>query len=116
MLAPCDGIIESVKVYRGRQLVNVGDSVYSGQTLVAGEMLINNEWQKTYVLAQAVIVTNTTFTFTSQSANAHEHALSFAKESLGDYQIVEHFITVDFDNQRYIYTVNMQYKMRVCLL
>lgn len=109
MVSDVDGVVESVKVYRGTALVEKGDTVVEGQLLVDGYSLVNEEKIPTFVLATVCIRREFTYEYTSNFADQDERAVIMAKIAFGDeddgYAVKKQKI-----DDTYIYVVSLYYK------
>ncbi len=77
-----DGVIETLKVYRGTPLVKVGDGVHSGDVLVDGFYLVGEERVEENVIASATVLTKRVYDYLSESDNEEDVALLFAEQAL----------------------------------
>ena len=111
LISTADGVLEDCKVYRGRQLIGIGEKVRKGDAVVLGEMQINDGWQKTYVVAKATVLAESYFTFISEKENG-DYALALAKESI-DYETVDCEVKCENVDGKYLYTVRLTYRVVV---
>ena len=112
------GTVRAIKVYRGRALVGVGDSVEVGELLVDGQVEIKDQIVSVGVLAYVEIVVKDTVVYTSKNANEQELATLFALEKFSQEEILNTLVDVKevIDNQEifYQYTVNVEYLRITC--
>ncbi len=104
-----NGVIKSIKVYRGTAVKNVGDSVTEGELLVDGYSIIKEQVVETHVLAEVKIETYKTAIYTSSLSGEEDKAIIFAKEQYSSYQFDRESVTAKENNGEYIYTVNLFY-------
>ena len=86
--ASVSGVVEAIKVYRGTAVVEVGDFVEAGTPLVVGTVEIKEQSVYTGVLATVSLKTVHTYTYRSEKDGEEMLATIFARESLGDKEIL----------------------------
>lgn len=102
-----DGIIEKIKVYRGRALFAEGDEVKKGDVLVDGVITDGETTLNVNVVASATLVTRTDFIYRSKSDDEEERAVVFALASLEYDENLEEIVTKSFDGTAYVYKVRV---------
>ena len=102
-----DGIIESVKVYRGTAVLGVGDSVKKGDLIVDGYSVIKEEQVRVNVLATVSITTEHVTTMTFAEKGKESHALILAREATGSEEILAESVTCIKKGDNYEYTVRL---------
>jgi len=111
------GKVESIKVYRGRALVSVGDTVSVGDVLVDGQVEFKEQIIPMNVLACVTIRAEEKFAYRFEDENSENLAVLYATESLGDKEpasISVEKIKIDLDGKTvYEYSVAVQY---ICVL
>jgi len=111
------GKVESIKVYRGRALVGVGDMVSVGDLLVDGQVEFKEQIVSVNVLACVTIRTEEKFTYRFEDENSESLAVLYATESLGDKEPTSVSVEktkIDSDGKTvYEYSVTVQY---LCVL
>ncbi len=110
LVSDIDGVVESVKVYRGTSLVSVGDSVKNGQLLVDGFMTIKEQTLKINVLASLSLIGEKTYVYKSNNDKEQHIAVSFAEELYSSLQIVKTEVVTEQDGDNFIYTVSIKYR------
>lgn len=106
--APCDGVVETIKVYRGTALFCVGDSVKKGDVLIDGYNEIKDNKIETYVLGIITLICEYECVFEGEE-NQTEQAVIFAKESLGDAEIIDECSTFSEG----IHFVKLKYRVKI---
>ena len=107
LTAPEDGIIESVKAYRGTAIVCVGEKVKAGSVLIDGYNIIKDTKVETFVLGVVTILCEKTFTFYGKEGE-EESVILLAKEMV-DYDIIDE--SCEFLSG--IYTVRLTCRIKV---
>ncbi len=110
MKADRDGVIDSIKVYRGTAVVKVGDSVKAGDLLVAGYAEIKEQIVDTGVIAYITLIESRQFVYTLTRDKQGEYALMLAEQELSGKEIVGSSVGVINNGKQYEYTVNIDYK------
>lgn len=103
--ASVSGVVESVKVYRGTSVVSVGDFVNAGDTLVVGTVEIKEQSVYTGVLATVSLRTDYVYTYRSEKDEEQLLATIFARESLGDREILSETVEKTQTDGGYEYKV-----------
>jgi hypothetical protein len=111
LVAPTQGVIENIKVYRGTAEVKKGDQVEKGQLLVGGYALIKEQTVKINVLAYISMQVDEAFEFISPNDNDIENAKLFAMASLGDKEIINLTVEKTKREKQYVYTVTAYYRV-----
>lgn len=111
ILSDVDGVIESLKVYRGTAVVSVGDSVRAGDLLVDGYVIIKDVQVKTNVLACISLSCFYEYVYVSERNDCEEKAILLAEQQLGDKTITQNTVIKNpiSDNQ-FEYIVKLTYK------
>ena len=105
-----DGIIESVKVYRGTAVCAVGQSVKENDLLVDGYSIIKGERVETNVIAVVSIIAQKTFNFTFDGEDFSNQALIVAEEKLNGATVLEKIVTKERIGKEFLYTVTLKYR------
>ena len=105
-----EGVVESVKVYRGTATVEVGKEVKVGELLVDGYATIKEQTVKINVLASVTLVCSEQFVYRSKDKGEEEKATLLAEALYFDKQPIDYSVTVKEENGEYIYTVSVRYK------
>lgn len=115
MISNVDGVVDSVKVYRGTAQVEVGQTVKKGDLLVDGVALIKEQTVKINVLASITIICQAEFNYLFDDEKSSSKAVMFAEQELCDKQITDSEITVSELDGRYNYKVKLSYKHVLCV-
>jgi len=107
LLAPEDGVIETLKVYRGTAMLNEGDTVKAGDVLVVGNMTVKDHIVDVNVIATAGILAKREFVFVSALDGEEEKAIAFAEAEYSDYEIRSSGIEKTLSGEEYIYKVTL---------
>lgn len=83
----CDGVIESVKVYRGTAVVTVGQKVSAGDTLIEGYATVNETIVPLDVIASVSVITEKKFFYESDREDLADAFCVFAVEESGEESI-----------------------------
>ncbi len=110
LYSTADGVVESIRVYRGEAVVNVGDVVKTGDLLVSGSKLVGETETVTYVLASVTLKRQFDFYYQSESETDETRAFLLAKESLGEYEIADKEIIKTKENGVFNYFVKIYYR------
>ncbi|MBQ3219593.1 MAG: sporulation protein YqfD [Clostridia bacterium] len=102
-----DGVVESVKVYRGTALVVKGDVVKKGDLLVGGYAVIKEQTIKMNVLATVSVIMEKEFIYLSDKDNEEDKARLFAEEEI-DKEIVSGKTIKSFENNKYVYKTTLK--------
>lgn len=102
-----DGVVETVKAYRGTAVVKAGDIVRAGDLLVDGIVTIGDNVIKTNVIASVTIIVSDTVVYKSEKDGEDDYALVYARENT-DKDCFEEFLEKTFDGKEYIYTVTLK--------
>lgn len=115
MISDVNGIIDSIKVYRGTAQVAVGQAVKKGDLLVDGVALIKEQTVKINVLASVTIVCQKEFNYLFDDDVSAEKALMFAEQELIDKQITDAKVDLTEVDGRYNYKVLLSYNHVLCV-
>lgn len=101
-----DGVVESIKAYRGTAVVGVGDTVKKGQLLVDGYAIVKEETVRINVLATVTLRVSETVCYKSNSDTDKDTAIAFTEELLGekDYRSITAERKKDGDGYLYVVT------------
>lgn len=105
-----DGEIESIKVYRGKKLVNVGDKVKKGDLLASGEVEINQQILKINVLCSVTILVTEEYEYLSSSDNDEKKAELIALLGMEGIEVLNSEVTKSQVDDGYLYRVTMKYR------
>ena len=108
--APTDCVVEQLKVYRGTAMVNVGDSVKSGDLLVDGFYQTEEQRIKINVLAVATLKCQKQFQFKGTKTGLNEQVCALAIENLGDKNVLETVVNEERLGNEFVYTVTVYYR------
>ncbi len=111
IVAPVNGVIESIKVYRGTAVKSVGDTVIIGETVVDGVMNVKEETVKTYAIASITFRAEYIYEYSSKNDGEEEIAEIFALESLGEREVVSSQVTKTVKGKENIYRVCVSYRV-----
>jgi len=103
-----DGVVESLKVYRGTPLVKVGDKVENGALLVDGYMVIKEKTVKINVLASVSVINEQKFIYIDELDNAEDKAILLAEAHFSDSQIVSLSVEKYAKDKEFIYEVSVK--------
>lgn len=109
LVSTCDGVIESIKVYRGTAQYNVGDKVSLGDVIVDGYVVIKEQTVKINVLACVSILTQKTYTYQSIRDGEEDIAVAFAMEELVCPTLSNKVEKIQTE-RGYTYTVTLGYR------
>ena len=113
LICPIDGVIENLKIYRGRAMFNVGDFVKKGDVLVSGKVIYKEQEIAVNVLAVATIIANAWFYYESDVEQNENVIIGFAENSFNLGEIVSTEVLVDNIEQKFIYKVKINYRQVV---
>ncbi len=105
-----DGVIESIKVYRGTAEKSVGDRVKKGELIVGGYSVIKEQTVKINLIATVSIITESQFIYRSNQSGQEEFARLFAEQAVLGRDIVDGNTTVKQEKGTYIYTTTLRYR------
>jgi similar to stage IV sporulation protein len=98
-----DGVIESIKVYRGTALLSVGDTVKVGEIIVDGFTVRNEVVCKINVIASATILSSVTKTYILDREGLEDIATTFIEEELSNQNLTSVKIAVNEKDGKYEY-------------
>ena len=107
------GIIEDIKVYRGTALKKAGDKVTENELIVGGYAIIKEKTIEVNPIAYVSIICTEVETFVSENDDAETHATSFALGVHADKDIVSTSIEKTFQNELFVYVVNVNYRIQI---
>lgn len=102
-----NGVVKSLKVYRGTAMVKVGDTVSNGDLLISGEVTVRDITVSSNVYASVVIETEKYYDFQSEYDGFEDKALSLAKSECGldgEYSVIK-----IQENGSFVYKVTVKY-------
>lgn len=109
LMTDVDGEVESIKVYRGTAVKNVGDKVYSGEEIVSKWVTIKEQTIEVGVLAVVTLKCQFDYQYVSEKENDEEFAVMIAENVL-DKEIISKSVTKKRLNGKYLYNVNLLYR------
>ncbi len=107
MLSTANGVVESIKVYRGTAMVKVGDTVKEGDLLVDGVATVKEQTVKVNVLAVVSVIVDKEFTFVG-AGGGQEMAKMLATERLSGEEIVDIETKTELVGNDYFYKVTVK--------
>ncbi len=111
LVSTCSGTIESIKVYRGTALKNVGDRIEVGETIVSGVILLDEEEIKTYVVAEVSVIAEYELVIEGQK-DLEKGVIALAKEFV-DGEIVDAECQTISENETNIYCVKIKHRIKI---
>lgn len=105
-----NGVVESVKVYRGTAVVSVGDMVREGDLLVDGYAVIKDQTIKINVLASITLAVEKTYEYKLVGDDEQENAEIFALAEVGDEDIISTQVQKIPLEGEYLYKVTVKYR------
>ncbi|MBO7186810.1 MAG: sporulation protein YqfD [Clostridia bacterium] len=108
LLSKVDGVVKSVKAYRGTPLVSVGQTVTNGQVLIDGFVTVNDNTVSVLVYGEVVVETTKTYLYFTEKETDGEYfiALTMANTQIvGEYSFSKikeisgfsYIVTVKYD-------------------
>jgi len=110
LFSDVDGVVESVKVYRGTPLVKVGDQVKTGDLLVDGYAVIKEQTVKINVLATVTLIVKEQREYFFDQDGKEDYALALIEGDLADKEIVNSSVNKSVVDGGYLYQVVAEYK------
>ena len=110
LISDVDGVIESIKVYRGTARVKVGDTVQKGSLIVDGNVLVGENLIKTNVLATVAIIVEKEFTYQTDQDGAEDKALLFAEQEFSDREVLGKRVEKIAIGNEFIYKTTLQFR------
>lgn len=105
-----DGVIESVKVYRGTALFSVGDSVKKGDVIVDGYAVVKEQTVKINVLAYCTLKVQKVFNYQTDRDGCEDFAVALALSELDEKEVITYSVQVSADANGYNYVVTTEYR------
>ena len=110
-----DGVVESVKVYRGTSVVEVGDNIKSGDLLVKGEVEIKEQIVNVNVLAYVTVLSQKSFIYECDFEGWESVALIYAEQMLDGREITNGSVVCSVKSLEdgkivYLYQVTIEYR------
>lgn len=102
-----DGVVESLKVYRGTAIVKVGDKVNNGDLLVGGYAVINDITIEESVVAYAVVVYERVYEYRSENDGEELIAVSYAEQACPDCEYKDTRVEKTKIGDTFAYTVTL---------
>lgn len=112
LVSDCEGVVVSVKTYRGTPQVKVGDFCKEGDLLVDGYCITNEEKISCNVIASVVILTKTKYEYSSKLDGEEQNALIFAEQSFGE-EYEKYEIQKSKSEDGNLYTVWLHFKKEI---
>ena len=110
LISDVSGVVESVKVYRGTALVNVGDKVSAGDKLIDGYVTIKEQTLKTNVLACVSIIVEECGEYRSAKDDEEEKAALFALVDADDVEVLSVDVQKTCVGEEYLYKTTVKYR------
>lgn len=110
LVADCDGVIEEIKVYRGTARKAVGESVLTGEVIADGEYTVKGEKVVLGVIATAVVICDYESEYFSDNDNEEVFAEIFAREKLGEKDILSAQTVKLNENEKYKYKTVLRFR------
>lgn len=110
LVSDCDGVIDSIKVYRGTAVKSEGERVTKGEVIVDGFATVKEQTVKINVLAVVTVIAEKQVVYQSDKDGQENVALAFAKAELGEVEPIGLDCEKAEDGNRYIYKVTARYK------
>lgn len=107
LLSEIDGVLESIKVYRGTAVKSAGETVMAGETIVAGYADVKETRVSVNVIAVATVRYTEEYIFTLIK-DVDDAAVSFAEELSGKIPCAAEINKTEEDGN-YIYTVKLSF-------
>lgn len=107
VVSSVNGVVESVKVYRGTAVVGVGDLIKIGDVLIDGYNIIKDARVETFALGTVTVITEKTFVFSGEP-NQEESMLILAKENVSEEIVDENCTYTDGE-----YTVKFTCRIKI---
>lgn len=109
LLAEEDGVVESIKVYRGTAKVKAGDSVKKGEILATGTAMVGEEETFVGLIGSATLLVEKNFTYYSENDGEEKIAEMLAENRYGDNGCGSSVIKTE-ENGEYKYVVAITYR------
>ena len=110
LISDVSGVVESVKVYRGTALVNVGDKVNKGDVLVDGYVTIKEQTLKINVLACVSVIVEECGEYRSAKDDEEEKAALFALVDADDVEVLSVDVQKTCVGEEYLYKTTVKYR------
>ena len=113
--ATVSGRVRAINLLSGTALVNVGDEVKKGDTLIDGYVLKGEEKQLTHALGEVEIEVKYVFTYQSFASGERykNRACVLARESLGEKNVLSQEVKESSEKGKIVYTVTLYYLVTV---
>jgi similar to stage IV sporulation protein len=113
--ATISGKVRAINLLSGTALVNVGDEVKKGDTLIDGYVLKGEEKQLTHALGEVEIEVKYVFTYQSFASGERykNRACVLARESLGEKNVLSQEVKESSEKGKIVYTVTLYYLVTV---
>lgn len=108
LTADFDGVVKEIKVYRGRALVGVGDSVKKGDTLVTNKVIVKDTEVEVGVVAFVTIAVEYSYVYESENDGEEDYAVLIAQSTLAEKE-TSGIVTKTKGKDKYIYNVTLTY-------
>ncbi len=110
MIAECDGVIETLKVYRGTALLKEGDKISRGDVIVDGYVIVKEQKIEMNVLAYLSVLCQIDFRYVSERDDQEEIALEFAKNCYDDENVVNSKVKKQQIEDKFVYNCELTVK------
>lgn len=107
MLAGSCGVLERIKVYRGKALFKAGDLVKKGDLLVSGYATVKDQEVFVGVIAYASILTEYTFNYVSEQDNLEDAVLELYKNEMYEENVVSEKIEKENLGEKFVYKCSL---------
>ena len=105
-----DGVVESIKVYRGTATVEKGQAVKKGDLLVNGVAVIKEKEVRINVLASVTLLCEFNYEYRSEKDGEEEKATMLAEQALNDKEPVSETVIKSEENGKFVYSVTLTYR------
>jgi len=113
MVAQTSGVIENLKVYRGKAMVKTGDLVNVGDLLVSGYATVKEQEVWVGVIAYVSILSEYAYEYVSDQDNLEDAVLELVKNERVEENVVDERINKEKSNDKFVYkcvlTVRREY-------
>lgn len=103
-----DGVVESVKVYRGTAKVRAGDRVCAGDELVSGVVTVKEQTVTVSILATVTLICEKEYVYVSPREGEETLAAAFAEEAFGGEALRTEVVAAVCEKEVF-YTVKIAY-------
>lgn len=110
VISDVDGVVQSIKVYRGTPLVKVGDQIKAGDILVDGYAVIKEQTVNINVLATVTLIVKEKTEYFFNEDRKEDYALALAEGQAKSKEIVNSVVNKIAVDGGYLYSVEVDYK------